>query len=139
MNTAQFLIQQELAKAERNASYALGQVSTARTIQEIVRAANVQVPSLVHSLRHMVTSIKAVERTAESRIEAFIMERAKAIRAAGTPEDAKALQQDFMRKEASALRGKFARQYQFAERELLLALAAHAKHHKPVAREQGRT
>ncbi|MDK9702452.1 MAG: hypothetical protein OEL20_04880 [Sulfuritalea sp.] len=124
MNATQFFIQQQLAKAESNASSALSQLRTAKTIEQIVRASHVDIPGTVRALKHMVHSLKAVERLAEERIESLIDEQVKAIHAAATPEEAEALANSFMRRQVPALRGRFSRQYQYAERALRQALAA---------------
>lgn len=100
-----FLARQEMQKFESRCSLATQQLERARTMPEIVRAADVHAPSWMHSLtRHART---VLTQKAERKAEALLEVQTKELEA--LEGDAREKQLNRLRREWESLRGHFPR------------------------------
>jgi hypothetical protein len=111
-----WLISRAMQRVESEAGSQRGRVDHARTIAEVVRASEVTVPAEIRFMRNSIPALRQLESAAERRIEALINLRLNEISETPTSTEAKA-KRGLLIQDCSMLRGTFARQYGFADRE----------------------
>lgn len=115
-NAVDWLISQKLQQVESQASSSLARVRHAKTIEDIVRAADVHVPAEVRFMRNSIRGLRLLESEAEQCIQVMLEKRLKLISEADSAADAKSKRGRLLQ-DCSMLRGNFPRQYGHADRE----------------------
>lgn len=113
---ANWLISQKLQRVESEAASQIARVNHAKTIDEVIRAADVPVPAEIRFMRNSIRGLRSLESAAERRIEELLNGRLQQIANAESAAEAKAKRGRFIQ-DCSMLRGKFSRQYGYADRE----------------------
>lgn len=113
---ANWLISRAVQRVESDATSQIARVNQARTIEEVVRAADVSVPAEIRFMRNSIPGLRRLESAAERRLDDLIKGRLNLITDAESATAAKAKRGRLLQ-DCSMLRGKFARQYGFADRE----------------------
>jgi hypothetical protein len=109
-------ISQLVQRVEADAASQAARIAHARTLEEVVRFADISIPSQIRFMRNSIRGLRSLETTAERRIEEMIKVRLDKIAAANSAVEAKAERGRFIQ-ECSRLRGTYSRQYGHADRE----------------------
>jgi hypothetical protein len=111
-----WFITQAVQRVESEAASQAARIRYAKTIEEVVRSADVSVPAEVRFMRNSIRGLRSLESAAERRIEELLKPRLEEITAATTSTEAKALRGRLLQ-DCGRLRGNFPRQYGHAFRE----------------------
>ena len=105
-----------IRKIEGDCNSHAARVNAAKTLAEVVRAAEVIVKPELRAIRHSIPGLRRLDSQAQNRIAELTRARIQAIREAATVQGARSLRGKLM-VECNVLRGKFPMQYNVADRE----------------------
>lgn len=123
MDHSGFWLQQEMKKVESQASGALSRIRVAATIVDVVRAADIPIPRIVHPFKHQIRGLRTVESAAQQRLSELVASQIANARSMPLA-DAKAYLGTLRQRDWQALRGTWAVVYREADREALRVLHA---------------
>ena len=109
-------IHQQTRRVESEARSNLSRVSGATSLRDLVHFGEVRIPAELRYARNSIPGLRTLEFTIEKKIEVLLRERTFEITKAESLEAAKALRGKLMQ-ECNVLRGKYSRQYRFADDE----------------------
>lgn len=118
MDPTAFWLQQRMRSVEQQAASGLARIRQARTLSDVVRAADVHVPAELRALRHQLSGLRQLQLAAERRLEELLAEQLRQLKATAEGER-EAHRLRLLREEWSALRGTWAAYYRKAEADSL--------------------
>lgn len=116
MDAIGFWITQETRRVESDCLSRLQRVANATTLADVVRETDVHLKPELRALRHTIPGLKRLETQASDRLRAMIASRLERIAQSTTPEQALHRRGKLLQ-DCQALRGKFPREYHYADRE----------------------
>ena len=116
MDAVNFWLNREVNKVEADCLRQIAQVNAAKSLADVVKAANVHLKAELRALRHTIPGIRRLEQQASARIRALLAQRLTRIQEATTAEQALRRRGRLMA-DCEVLRGKFSQEYRYADQE----------------------
>jgi hypothetical protein len=111
-----FWIQQQQRRVEAEASGNSARLKGARTMADVVRLANVHVPSEIRCLAHTIPQLRTLKSAIDHRLGEILKARLLVLSKMETLEQSRTEARQLMQ-DCQVLRGTYAQHYRFAERE----------------------